>query len=387
MRLSRIAPIVSTALALFAMLFGSGNIAFPLGLGRDLGDVAWYAMVGFFIIAALVPIIGIVAMALYEGSYRDFMKSIGTIPASVVIFICFALAGPFCVIPRCIAFSHQALQWLAPSVSLFPFTLFIAGVILLATLRKNGVVDIMGKFLGPLKLTLLSIVILKGLVAVPRIAACSLTGWDSFKQGIVVGCGTLDLLGVIFTSGLLMASLAHDTLGKARTKREIIVILLQAGVLTGLLLGVLYAGFVIVASMQSAAQECSGVSEAKLLSVLAAILLGAGGGTLASITTVVAFSTTAIGLTTIFAEYLSTESRGLLSYRAAVVATVVVATFFANYGADGIKSLLDPVIMVLYPALIVLAIANIVAKITNVHFVKIPFYGTIAMMLAAKFMR
>src|SRR4029077_7374331 len=104
MRLSRITPIVSTALALFAMLFGSGNISFPLGLGRDLGDVAWYAMLGFFIIAALVPIVGIVAMALYEGSYRDFMKPIGTIPASVVIFICFALVGPFCVIPRCIAF-------------------------------------------------------------------------------------------------------------------------------------------------------------------------------------------------------------------------------------------------------------------------------------------
>lgn len=384
MRLSRIIPVVSTALALFAMLFGSGNIAFPLGLGRDLGDMAWYAMTGFFITAALVPVLGIVAMALYQGSYRNFMQPIGSLPASIVIFICFALIGPFCVIPRCIAFSHQALQWLVPSVSLFSFTLITASVLLLTTLSKTGVVEIMGKFLGPLKLGLLSAVILKGLFVVPRVTACSLAGWESFKQGVFVGYGTLDLLGVIFTSGLLMTSLAHDGAGRARTRREMIVILLQAGIVAALLLGALYAGFVIVAAMQSAAQECSGVSEAKLFSILAAILLGAGGGTLASITTIVACSTTAIGLTTIFAEYISAESRGMLSYRAAVVITVLIATFFANYGAEGIKSLLAPIVMVLYPALIVLAIANILVKVAHINVVKLSFYTTIGIALMLK---
>lgn len=387
MRLSRITPVVSTALALFAMLFGSGNIAFPLGLGRDLGSMAWYAMFGFFITAALVPVLGIVAMALYQGSYRTFMQPIGRIPASIVIFVCFALIGPFCVIPRCIAFSHQALQWLVPAFSLLSFTLITAAVLLLTTLRKSGVVTIMGKFLGPLKLGLLSAVILKGLVAVPRVAACSVAGWDSFTQGIFMGYGTLDLLGVIFTSGLLMTSLTYDASGRTRTRREMIIILLQAGVLAALLLGVLYAGFVIVASMQSAAQECAGVAEAKLLSVLAAILLGAGGGALASITTIVACSTTAIGLTTIFAEYLSTESRGMLSYQTAVIATVAVATFFANYGAEGIKTLLAPIVMILYPALIVLAIANIIAKVTKINFVQVPFYATIVVALLLKFVR
>jgi LIVCS family branched-chain amino acid:cation transporter len=387
MKLSRIAPVLSTALALFAMLFGSGNIAFPLGLGRDLGEMAWYAMIGFFVTAAVVPVLGIIAMALYQGSYRNFMEPIGRIPATLVIFICFALIGPFCIIPRCIAFSHQALQWLIPSFGLLPFTLITAIVLLLTTLRKSGVIEIMGKFLGPLKLGLLTAVILKGLVAVPRVSACSLAGWESFTQGIFVGYGTLDLLGVIFTSGLLMASLTYDSTGRSRTRREMIIILLQAGVLAAVLLGVLYAGFVIVASMQSAAQECVGVAEAKLLSVLAAILLGAGGGVLASITTIVACSTTAIGLTTIFAEYLSTESRGVLSYKWGVIVTVLIATFFANYGPEGIKSIIAPVVMILYPALIVLAIANIVAKTTRFNFIKIPFYATIALALFLKFIR
>lgn len=387
MKLSRLAPIVSTALALFAMLFGSGNIAFPLGLGRDLGSMAWYAMIGFFVTAALVPVLGIIAMALYQGSYRTFMEPIGHIPASFVIFICFALIGPFCVIPRCIAFSHQALQWLIPSFGLLPFTLITAAVLLVTTLRKSGVIAIMGKFLGPLKLGLLSAVILKGLLVIPRVAACSVAGWESFTQGIFVGYGTLDLLGVIFTSGLLMTSLTYDASGRARTRREMILILLQAGILAAFLLGILYAGFVVVASMQSAAQECAGVPEAKLLSVLAAILLGAGGGVLASITTIVACSTTAIGLTTIFAEYLSAESRGTLSYQAAVVATVLVATFFANYGAEGIKAILAPIVMILYPALIVLAITNIIAKTTRLNIVKISFYATIVVALLLKFVR
>lgn len=387
MKSSRIMPIISTALALFAMLFGSGNIAFPLGLGRDLGSMAWYAMFGFFVTAAMVPVIGVIAMALYNGDYRKFIETIGRIPGTLVIFVCFALIGPFCVIPRCIAFSHQALQWLVPSFELLPFTLATAVLLLVTTLSKSGVVELMGKFLGPLKLGLLSAVIIKGLTAVPRVAACSLPLFDSFTQGIFTGYGTLDLLGVIFTSGLLMASLSHDAQGKPRSRRDMMIMLLMSGILAALLLGLLYAGFVIVAAMQSAAQECAGVPEAKLLSVLAAILLGAGGGALASITTIVACATTAIGLTSIFAEYVSTEiPYGLVSYRLAVVSTVVVATFFANYGAEGIKAFLAPIVMVLYPALIVLAITNILAKTTRILLGSIPFYATIALALILKYL-
>jgi len=372
-------PVMATALAMFAMLFGSGNIVLPLGLGKDLGDMALYAMFGFFATAVMVPVVGILAMALFNGDYRAFMARIGKIPAAIVIFLCFALIGPLCVIPRCIALSHAALQWLIPQLTLLQFSLISALLIFGATMRKSSVIVLMSRVLGPLKLILLSVVIIKGIFMTTAIVPCALEGWTAFKQGIFAGYNTLDLLAVIFSTGLLLSGVTHDASGRQRSQREMMQILVKAGICGALLLGILYAGFVVVASMQSGAEACLGAQEEQLLSILAAIILGAGGGALASITMVIACSTTAIGVTTIFAEYLSTElPRGWLSYRAALIITIILSAILANYGWMGIKNLVLPFVFVLYPGLIMLALTHIAERVFRVRLGAIPFYLTVA---------
>jgi LIVCS family branched-chain amino acid:cation transporter len=372
-------PVISTTLAMFAMFFGSGNIVLPLGLGKDLGNMAIYAMLGFFATAVMVPVVGILAMALFNGDYRAFMARIGKIPAAIVIFICFALIGPFCIIPRCIALSHAALQWLIPQLTLLQFSIIAAVLIFITTARKSGVVPLMSRVLGPLKLVLLSLVIVKGLFMPTTIIPCALPGWNVFKEGLFAGYNTLDLLAVIFSTGLLLSGVTYDAAGHKRSQRDMMKILVKAGICGALLLGLFYAGFVIVSSMQSGAAVCMGAPEEQLLSILAAIILGAGGGVLASVTMAIACSTTAIGVTTIFAEYLSTElPNGWLSYRASLFITTVLSAILANYGWMGIKNLVIPVIFVLYPGLIVLALTHITERAFRVYLGSLPFYLTIA---------
>jgi len=153
------------------------------------------------------------------------------------------------------------------------------------------------------------------------------------------------------------------------------VLLIKAGILGALLLGVLYAAFIIVASMQSATEQCVQAETGQLLSVLAAIILGAGGGILASITLAVACSTTAIALTTVFAQYVHAEvTQGYVSYFVSLLITLGITIFFANYGFDGIMQFLAPIVMILYPALVVLTCTNILYKVWNIDVGKIPFY-------------
>lgn len=371
-------PIIATALALFAMLFGSGNIALPLGLGRDMGSMALYAMIGFFLTAVLVPVLGIIAMALYDGNYQEFAQRAGYIPGKLIIALCLTVMGPFCIIPRCIALSYLAVQWIVPQLSLFYFSLFTGLFLLCLTIRKNAVVGILSRYLGPIKLILLSAVILKGLFVTASPAPCFLSGWGTFARGIFEGYGTLDLLGVIFFSGFLLKNIQRDSAGNVRTHKELLKLLIKAGSLGALLLGILYAGFIIVAAIQSGASECIVAEEGQLLSVLATIILGAGGGILASITLALACLTTAVALTTIFAEYLSTEIQAFsIRYPHAVVITLAVATFFANYGFAGIKAMLVPLVVVLYPALIVLTCTNIIYKMWHIDLGKFPFYLTL----------
>lgn len=370
-------PILSTALALFAMLFGSGNIAFPLGLGRDLGSSSLFAMIGFFLTAVLVPVLGIVAMALYQGDYRAFLARTGRIPSICIVALCLALMGPLCIIPRCMAFSCLALQWMLPSVSTLMFSICAGLIILSITWKKSGVVELMSSLFGPVKIILLSTVIVYGLFSTAQIASCTVTDASAFAHGLFAGYGTLDLLAVMFFSGLLFTGIKIDQSGHVRTEQERIRLLMKAGVVGALLLGIMYAGFVIVAARHSAAAECMGVAEGQLLSVLASIILGAGGGYLASITMIVACTTTAIALTTVFAEYLHTSSYNRLSYHNALIVTTIISTIVMNLGADGIKAFLAPIVVVLYPALLVLAILNILAKVWRIDLGAWPFYVTL----------
>jgi branched-chain amino acid:cation transporter, LIVCS family len=371
-------PVVATALALFAMLFGSGNIAIPLGLGRDVGSMATYAMIGFFLAAVMVPVLGIIAMGLYEGDYQAFMERTGTIPGKLIVALCLFVMGPLCIIPRCIALSYLAISWIMPDISLFTFAFCVSCLIFLITIRQNAVVGILSRYLGPIKLILLLAVIVKGFFTEPLVAPCFLTGWKTFSRGIFEGYGTLDLLGVIFFSGMLLHNIKQDEQGHVRSARAKLKLLIKAGALGAILLGILYAGFIVVASLQSGTEACLVAQEGQLLSVLATIILGAGGGTLASITLALACLTTAVALTTIFADYLTHQLvRFSVPYKISLLITLMIATAFANYGFAGIKALLLPIVVVLYPALIVLTCTNILYKMWNVECGKFPFYITL----------
>lgn len=368
--------VIPVALALFAMLFGSGNIIFPLVLGRDAGQNALYAMAGFFLTAVLVPLVGIVAIALFDGDYRTFLGRTGKISGFLLTLLCMALIGPFCIIPRSIAVSHKALQWFIPQLSLAAFSVMAIGIIYAATVRESRVVALLGRFLGPLKLGLLSVVIIKGFFVASNPVICQLPQWDLFVRGLLDGYGTLDLLAAIFFSSLILNMLRAPVNGRIPAHSEVIVTICKAGALGASLLGLVYAGFVLVASWQ--AQACLEVAPGQLLSTLASLLLGAGGGILASITLTVACLTTAIALTTVFSDYMSKELLGnKISYKAALLTTLGIACVFANFGFEGIMKVVAPAIEVCYPALIVLSITNIIYKLGKLDLGSAPFYLTL----------
>ena len=371
--------VLSVALAIFAMLFGSGNIAFPLGLGRDTGDMALYAMAGFFATAVLVPLMGIFAMVLYDGQYEVFFARIGALPGRLVMLLCMLLIGPFCVIPRSISIAYASLNWVFPTLQILPFS--IATVILLYVFasRRSGLLNLLGKVLGPVKLLLLSAVIIKGFFYVVNSRSCALPASEVFMQGLLDGYGTLDLLGVLFFTNIILVGLTSVIPGKSEDeKRQIFKIVLQGGSLGALLLGVVYAGFVIVSSFQSNDVSCMSVGKEQLLSALAGILLGTSGGILASFTVAIACLTTAVALTTVFAQYLSKDLfMKQFSYHTALYSTLGLALVFSNYGFQGIMRALFPVIAVLYPALIALTVANIVYKLWTIDTSKLAFYSTL----------
>lgn len=375
--------IFSAGLAMFAMLFGAGNIVFPLALGRDTGDMVLYALFGFIITATIVPLIGLISANLADGDYKKLFKLIGRVPGSIAIFLCLLLIGPFAIIPRCITVSHSAISYYVPALSLFSFSILAAITIFLFTFKQSAVIDIIGRFLGPLKLTLLLSIVLFGLYWSSTPPHYDITPSDSFFRGLIDGYWTLDLLATIFFSTLIFSGLRRSM--NLTTKKQQMIVGLQAGTIGAVLLAVVYAGFCVVAAMYAPALQ--GIDDrSKILTVLASIILGPQAGILANITVAVACLTTSVALTAVFTDYLQTEIfKHKVPYLTCLAITIGITTVMANLGFEKIMNLIAPIVITCYPALIMLALVNIGHQLWGWRSIKLPVALTLIATLVAKY--
>lgn len=368
----KLSQIISIGVALFAMFFGAGNVVFPLDLGRVMGDQVIYALIGLFLSGVLMPIIGVFAGVLFEGNYRALFHKIGRIPGELLIGVCMLTIGPLGAIPRTLTLAHAGFAWYFPSFELWMFTLIAGIIILYFTLNKGGVVDAIGKLLAPIKISLLLTIIVAGILMAPSLEHVDISASEGFWRGLFEGYGTLDLMVALFFARLIFAGLDRQTIHS----RSLMVGLLQAGAIGAILLGLVYAGFMLTSAFRGA--QIMDIGREQLVFALGDLVLGRL-GIIASIAVAVACLTTAIALTAVFADYVSSDLFGnKISYKATVTVSVITICALANLGFEGVMQIIVPVAILCYPALIVLAVAGILNKTFGFDHIKVPVYMTFA---------
>jgi branched-chain amino acid:cation transporter, LIVCS family len=369
--------IISSGFAMFAMLFGAGNVVFPLIVGKTVGNQLLFGTLGFVATAVIVPLVGLISTMLYDGNYKNFLGRIGTIPGNIVIFLCMILIGPFAMTPRCITISQAQIELYMPQFTIFYFSIFIAALTYLCTRKKGQVAGILGKFLGPIKITLLLAIIIKGLFSPYPLIDVALTKGQGFLEGFFTGYNTVDLLGGIFFSGLVLSGLRCGLpVEDSHNYKKIALAGLYAGIIGGTLMGLVYTGFLIVSAFHATALQA--VPDQSIFSVLSKIVLGGYGGFLANMTVAISCFATTIALTTVFTEYLQKELlQNKIGYKPALITTIAITSMMSNLGFGGIMKLATPVIFFIYPSLIVLAFANAAHKLFGFKPVKIPVFVTL----------
>ena len=79
----------------------------------------------------------------------------------------------------------------------------------------------------------------------------------------------------------------------------------------------------------------------------------------------------------VFASYLHREIlKEQTSYRNALLVTIALTMLMSNLGFEGIMKILLPILAVIYPALVVLALMHMVYHLWNVNFIRIPVAAT-----------
>lgn len=354
--------LISVGLAMFTMFFGAGNIIYPLELGLHAGNAVWFAIGGFIITAVVLPVIGFIATILCDGDYMALLNYLGKWPAAAIAFICMLLTGPFCAIPRCIILGHAATKYYMSGLSSLTFACISALFIFLCAKRNQGIVKLFGKIFGPLKVILITLVVLKGFIMSAPTYEAPVAAFDAIWAGLRDGYGTMDLLCALLFAGLLGANLGiHDMVPTKENRGKMALLSLRASLVGGGVLSLVYVGFCLVANKFAMSLPVS--TPESLFSALSVRILGPIGGTCASVIIAITCLTTAIALSVVFARYIERVSRGSISYTPSLIITLVIACVMAHFPIGTIMGWVEPLIAVCYPVLIALAVGVIIYKL------------------------
>lgn len=350
--------IILTGFALFAMLFGAGNLIFPPTVGYIVSNDWKFAALGFCITGIGFPLAGIIASGFAGTELDHFSEKVSPIFSRVFNTVLILAIGPFLAIPRtgATAFEVMMTPYIGTGNSTWKyiFLLVYFGIVLLFSLRESAVIERIGKILTPILLVVLTIIIFKGItMPIGEIIATETT--NNFRFGFYNGYQTMDTLAaIIFASIILKTIRGKNNL----SEKQQFSFLLRSSAIAVCGLAIVYGGLLYIGATSSGVLENRGTTQ--LLNDIVTQLLGKHGNMFLGICVAGACLTTAIGLTATVGDYFSSILK--VKYEKVVILNVIVSLIFASFGVDLIVQVAAPVLVFLYPIAIVLIVLNLFKK-------------------------
>ena len=341
--------------ALFSLFFGAGNLILPPTLGLKAGVDWWIVVLGFVLTAVTIPILAIFAHAKLQGTLYDFGKKVSPVFSTIYCMLIYviAIAIPS---PRTAAVTHEmTVQPFFDTSPLLTSVIYFVLVFIFAV-NRTRVIGLIGKFLTPIIVLILLIIIGIAIFGSPgTVNPSSFT--TPFVDGILEGYQTFDAIGGVVVGAVIIISLNYSSHTTFDAKRRLIR---KAGFIAGSGLLLIYGGLILSGSLFSST-FAENASRTEVLSSLSTQTLGNLGTTFLSVLVALACFTTAIGIVTGTADYIKgicKDSQKAYIITAAVAS--VIGIVVGSYQVDFIITLAVPALMFLYPITIVLILLNIV---------------------------
>ena len=343
--------------ALFSLFFGAGNLILPPTLGAKAGLDWWIVVLGFITTAVTIPILAIFAHAKLQGTLYDFGKKVSPIFSTIYCFLIYiiAIAIPS---PRTAAVTHEmTVQPFFETSTLLTSVIYFVLVFIFA-INRSRVIGLIGKFLTPIIVLILLIII--GIAAFASTGTInSSTLSTPFVKGILEGYQTFDAIGGVVVGAVIIISLNYSSHNTFDEKRNLIR---KAGFIAGTGLLLIYGGLILSGALFSSTFAAD-ASRTEILTSLSTQTLGNFGTTFLSILVALACFTTAVGIVTGTADYIKgfcKDSQKAYIITAAIASAIGIIV--GSYQVDFIITLAVPALMFLYPITIMLILLNIVPE-------------------------
>ncbi|QVY59709.1 branched-chain amino acid transport system II carrier protein [Cytobacillus gottheilii] len=351
--------IIAVGFMLFALFFGAGNLIFPAMLGQSAGTNIWWANAGFVVTGVGLPLLGVIALGI---SGKDDLQSLAS-RVHPIFGLIFTVAlylsiGPLFAIPRTGTVSYEIgiKPFIAgdyQTLSLVIFTIIFFGITAFFSMKSSKIVDIVGKFLTPILLVFIGILIVTALINPMGAFQAPTENYlsDSFFKGFQEGYLTMDALAS-FVFGIIVIEAIRS---KGVTgKKDITKAILKAGLIAAGLLAIIYTslGLIGASSVENFGLLANG---GEVLTNTSNHYFGSFGGILLSLIVLGACLTTSIGLITSCAAYFN-KLLPSLSYNTFVIIFSAFSTILANFGLNELIAFSVPVLVAIYPLAICLMI-------------------------------
>ena len=361
--------------ALFSMFFGAGNLIFPPYLGMVAGHKWILAVIGFLLTGVGLPFLGIVASSTAGGDVDKLGRKVSPAFAKFLGITIIIAIGPLLAIPRTGATAYEmGIKPLFPSISPIVSAIIYFAINLYFVIKPNDVMDKIGKILTPGLFLLLTILIVKGIVAPIGTPVESVID-SSFSYGFLEGYQTMDALAAILFGGVISASLVSYGYTDEKEKMSMTV---KAGFVAILGLAFVYGGLGYLGAT-SGSLYTADIDRTTLIMNISNDVLHSFGKVGLGLAVMLACLTTSVGLTATVGQYFNQISNGKLKYKWIVIATSIFSAAMSCGGVESLISLAAPILSFMYPIVIVLILMTVFLGkyITNENVYKYAIYAAL----------
>lgn len=345
--------------ALFASFFGAGNLIFPPSIGIAAGDQWPVAMIAFIIAGIILPICSFIVVSRGDGTEEGIAKELGGTVSKVIIALLMVCGSLIIVVPRTAAVTYEiGVTTFIPDFPKVLTSVIFFAIVFLFSVNKSSVMDKVGKFLTPVLLAAMAIIVIKGILA-PIAEPVDLGVSGVFASSFIGAYQTLDAIGAIAFSGAIMATIIGKGYTDKKSQRKVA---LQCAIVAGIGLLFIYGGLCYVGATGSGKYPAD-MDTTQLLLNLINDLMGHTGMQILAIAVAFACLTTAIGATAGFGSFFDRLTNGKISYKVGVTVICIAGVLISTLSVSQIVDLALPVLLTLYPVVIALILLGLVKSL------------------------
>ncbi len=344
----RFGDMLVVGFAMFATFFGAGNMIFPPFLGNQSGGDWFLGFLCFILADAGLAFLTVFAMVRGNGTMWYLFRRLSKFSRGVITIGTMAIVGPALCIPRtCATTFEMAVLPFFPDFSPLVFGIVFFGIVYLLIIRRSAVVDIIGKYMTPILLISLAVLVIRGMM-MPLGPISPEPRVNVIQEGFLAGYQTMDVLGALAFTIVVIYSVKQKGYGHKRSRFGIVA---GASVVAAIGLFSVYGGLTYLGATTSS-MRMMGLNQAALLVDITDRLLGTLGKALLAVMVMMACMTTAVGLASAATDFFFELWQQKVKYSHIVAGVCLISLVISIVGISTMIALATPMLNILYPLLL-----------------------------------